>query len=101
MLVFNCTRAAAEFFTVTRKGAKISPVAPAPEKTIADSLQVSTTGAAALAKTVDSQVQDGKQWHWLVHAIKVKRKNVLILMDYESRFAMTFTGLKKGDDIPF
>tara|TARA_R110001583_G_scaffold9433_4_gene44764 strand:+ start:10660 stop:10839 length:180 start_codon:yes stop_codon:yes gene_type:complete len=38
MLVFNCTKAATEFFTVTRQGNKISCIEPAPHKTIAESI---------------------------------------------------------------
>ncbi|WDE11980.1 DUF6933 domain-containing protein [Thalassomonas haliotis] len=101
MLVFNCTKAAAEFFTTVRKGTKISPLKPAPEKTIAASLQEKNRQSTSRERHLEALVQNKSQWHWLVHAIKVKRKNVLILMDYHSRFAMTFTGLKKGDNSGF
>ena len=36
MLVFNCTKAAVDFFTVTRKGEKVSDLEPAPHKSIAE-----------------------------------------------------------------
>ncbi|WDD99199.1 DUF6933 domain-containing protein [Thalassomonas actiniarum] len=101
MLVFNCTKAAAEFFTTMRQGAKISPLAPPPEKTIAAALQAKSRQAATAVNPLKAVKPANNQWHWLVHAIKVKRKNVLILMDYHSRFAMTFTGLKKGNQIAF
>lgn len=97
MLVFNCTKAAAEFFTSTEKGQKISPIEAAPHKTIAESI-------ANKILPDDVVAIDGcevKQWHWLVHAIKVKRKNVLIVMDYHSRFSMTFSGLTKGNEYAF
>ena len=90
MLVFNCTKAAADFFTTTKKGEKSSPIEPAPHKTIAESIAMTNISA-------DSE----QSWHWLVHAKKVKRKNVLIVMDYHSRFVITLTDLKKGDELPF
>ena len=82
MLILNCTKAAADFFSTTPKGKKISPLEPAPEQTIAES-------------------NDPAQWHWLVHAIKVKGKNVLVAMDYHTRFSITLSALKKGDDGSF
>ncbi|WP_281561185.1 hypothetical protein [Thalassomonas sp. RHCl1] len=101
MLVFNCTKAAAEFFTAIRQGAKRSPLKPPPEKTIAASMQAKNRQAITAVNPLEAVKQANNQWHWLVHAIKVKRKNVLIVMDYHSRFAMTFTGLKKGDETGF
>lgn len=100
MLVFNCTKAAADFFTTSRtkngKREKISPIEAAPHKTIAESIDEPILP--------DDIMQEGKkvsQWHWLVHAVKVKRKNVLIVMDYHSRFAITLTGIKKGAQYDF
>ncbi|MDX2504527.1 MAG: hypothetical protein QNL62_08630 [Gammaproteobacteria bacterium] len=90
MLIFNCTKAAADFFTTTKKGEKISPIEPTPHRTIDESI----------AMTNDSASSE-QQWHWLVHAKKVKRKNILIIMDYQSRFSITLAGLKKGDELPF
>ena len=80
MLVFNCTKAAAEFFTVTRQGKKQSPLEPSPNPEI-----------------VDTQYDNHPVSSWLVHCIKVQRKNVLIAMHVSTRYAMVFTGLKKGD----
>lgn len=82
MLILNCTKNAADFFSTTKKGKKLSPLDPAPLKTIAAS-------------------NDNRQWQWLVHAIKVKGKNVLVVMDYHTRFSITLSGLKKGDDSTF
>ncbi|SHO57046.1 DUF6933 domain-containing protein [Vibrio quintilis] len=80
MLVFNCTKAAAEFFTVTRQGKKQSPLKPSPKSAIGDTQHNSQPVSP-----------------WLVHATKVQRKNVLIAMHVPTRYAMVFTGLKKGD----
>ncbi len=81
MLVFNCTKAAADFFTTTRKGKKMSPLSPPPK----------------LALTDEPCLHDHMRWHWMVHAKKFSRKNVLVVVDTESRFCMVFWGLKKGD----
>jgi len=89
MLVFNCSKAAAEFFSTTKKGKKVTCIEPAPEKTISE----------VSAKTEFDN--DEPHWQWLVHAIKVKRKNVLIVIDCKTRFSMTLTGLKKGDEYAF
>jgi hypothetical protein len=78
MLVFNCTKTAAEFFTVTRQGKKQSPLEPTP----------------AIG---DTQQDNHLVSSWLVHTIKVQRKNVLIAMHIQTRYAMVFTGLRKGD----
>ena len=90
MLIFNCTKAAADFFSTTKKGKKISPIEPAPYKTIAEDIEATNTSA-----------ETAPQWHWLVHAKKIKRKNVLLIMDYQSRFSITLSGLKKGDKSAF
>lgn len=80
MLVFNCTKTAAEFFTVTRQGKKQSPLEPSPTPKVGD-------------KQNENQLVSA----WLVHAIKVQCKNVLIAMHVQTRYAMVFTGLRKGD----
>jgi hypothetical protein len=82
MLNLNCTKTAADFFSTIQKGKKTSPIEPAPHKTIAES-------------------NDPLACQWLVHAIKVKRKNVLIVMDYHSRFTITLSDLTKGDNTSF
>jgi|GEM_PF-5246289 len=79
MLILNCTKAAADFFSVTKQGKKITPLEPAPQQTIAES----------------SNLPD---WQWIIHAIKVKSKHVIVAMDYQSRFSITLSGMKKGDD---
>ncbi|KTD20373.1 DUF6933 domain-containing protein [Legionella londiniensis] len=81
MLVFNCTKAAADFFTTVRKGNKLSPMSPVPKK-----------------KFIDEPVlHSHQQWHWMVHVKKIARRNVLLAMDMDSRFCMIFWGIKKGN----
>ncbi|MCF1428943.1 MAG: hypothetical protein LPD71_13745 [Shewanella sp.] len=86
MLVFNCTKAAAEFFTVTRSGKKISP------------LETPPTDPVIASGSLNTQVQQASPVSaWLVHAVSVQRKKVLIAMHVETRYSMVFVGLKKGD----
>jgi hypothetical protein len=94
MLTFNCTQAAADFFSTTQKGKKISPLEPAPHKTIAESI------AGSIADSI-AESNAPLQWQWLVHAIKVKGKPVLVVMDYQTRFSITLSAIKKGDDMAF
>ncbi|MBX9703083.1 MAG: hypothetical protein K2X39_02910, partial [Silvanigrellaceae bacterium] len=81
MLIFNCTKAAADFFTTTRKGKKISPLSPAPK----------------IGLSEEPILHDHHRWHWMVHVTKFGHKNVLLAMDTESRFCMIFWGLRKGN----
>lgn len=96
MLVFNCTKAAAEFFSVTRQGKNISCIEPAPHKTIAESI-----ASPIFPDDVDAQENGGFQWQWVVHCVSIKRKKYLIVMDYQSRYSVMFPAGKKGDDIAF
>lgn len=81
MLIFNCTKATVDFFTVTRRRKKISLMSPSPEKMISDL----------------NTLHDNEQWHWMIHTVKLNRKNVLVAMDTDTRFFMLFWGLRKGD----
>lgn len=84
MLIFNCTKTAADFFSTRKQGVKHSPLEAAPKKSITKSM-----------------VEDKDEWQWLVHATKVKGKSVLIVMEVETRFSMTLAGIKKGDHMAF
>ncbi|MEJ6080169.1 hypothetical protein MT391_16780 [Vibrio sp. 1-Bac 57] len=96
MLVFNCTKAAAEFFSVTRQGKKQSCIEPAPHKTIAESV-----ATPVFPDGFDSTENDEFQWQWVVHCVSIKRKKYLLVMDYHSRYCILFPAGKKGDDIAF
>lgn len=82
MLIFNCTKASAEFFTSTKKGKKQSAISSTNEN-------------------ITDEPDEQPHWQWLVHAIKEKDKNILIVMDYQSRFSITLPNLKKGDGTYF
>lgn len=82
MLVFNCTEAASDFFSRVHKGKKITPVQNPPSATIADD-------HAGDSKSELSQ--------WLVHAITVQRKHVLLAIHLQTRYCMIFADMKKAD----
>lgn len=96
MLVFNCTKAAAEFFTVTRKGEKITCIEAAAHKTIAESVS-----DPVFPEGVYRADNNHFQWQWVVHCVSIKRKKYLMVMDYHSRFCITFLAGKKGDQYEF
>lgn len=88
MLVFNCTKAASDFFTVTRKGEKISPIAPAPCKLIADDADYLKENDGSAPKEL---------CEWLVHVTRVQRKTIIFAIEKDTRYVMTFVDLKKGE----
>lgn len=45
--------------------------------------------------------QTVRPWQWVVHVIKVNRKNVIIAMDHHARFTITLADIKKGDHKSF
>jgi len=96
MLVFNCTKAATEFFTVTRQGNKVSCIEPAPHKTISESVVT-----PVFPDDVDPEDNGAFQWQWVVHCVAIKRKKYLLVMDAHSRYCIMFPAGKKGDDIEF
>ena len=94
MLIFNCTKAASDFFTRSIKGKKHSPIETTVHKTIKAAIQAQPPFVRIGKNSV-------KDWHWLVHVITVKRKKTVIVMDCHTRFSMTLTKLKKGDELAF
>ncbi|WP_019616764.1 DUF6933 domain-containing protein [Psychromonas ossibalaenae] len=96
MLIFNCSKTAADFFTSTRNKVKRTPIEPAPHKTIAESI-----ASPILPEDIPESVEEMAIQHWLVHCITVKRKKVLIVMNYLSRYCLVFYAGKKGDEIEF
>lgn len=87
MLIFNCTQAAADWLTVTRKGKPISLLEPAPGPDLArdaDGFALQTGRRAAISQ-------------WVLHAFTARRRHCLVAMSVEDRFCMLFAVLKKGD----
>jgi hypothetical protein len=79
MLIFNCTEAASQFFSRVHKGKKITPVEKPPSSIIED----------------DAPDESAEQW--LVHAITVQRKHVLLVIHVQTRYCMIFADAKKAD----
>jgi hypothetical protein len=79
MLIFNCTEVASQFFSRVHKGKKITPVEKPPSSIIED----------------DAPDESAEQW--LVHAITVQRKHVLLVIHVQTRYCMIFADAKKAD----
>ncbi|EIJ35183.1 DUF6933 domain-containing protein [Thiothrix nivea] len=90
MLIFNCTKAATEFFPATCKGVKQSPVY-APNQDI-------TTASQRIQHTDGSQTL---LFQWVLHAITLKRKHCLIAMEVNTRFSVILTAMPKGNPDAF
>lgn len=88
MIVFNCTKSAADFFTSKKNGQKTSIVESPTHKAIDESIS-------------SSIIPEQDVWHWLLHVKKVNRKNILVVMDYRTRFAICLTGVMKGNNAQF
>lgn len=81
MLIFDCTKDAADFFSKKVKGEIISAVQPS---TAAQSLEP------------DSAAHDRVD-RWQLHVTKFGRTHVLLAMKVDTRYAMMFVGLKRND----
>jgi hypothetical protein len=80
MLIFNCTEAASKFFSRVHKGKKITEVDYNPPSSI-----IEDDGVAPFVE------------QWLVHAITVQRKHVLLAIHVKTRYCMIFADVKKAD----
>ncbi|WP_341503863.1 UPF0149 family protein [Gallaecimonas sp. GXIMD4217] len=88
MLVFNCTKAATEFLTKTVKGIKQCPVDKAERKEFDHDDAWLTNRKGEKPACFE---------HWILHVVTIHRRKCLIAMSRKQRYAMVFTGLKKGD----
>ncbi len=100
MIVFNCTKAAADFFTVTRSGEKLTCLTPAPDKAIAESIEKDLSHVS-FSYDDDLKRTEGFQWQWVVHCVSVKRKKYFLVMDFDTRYCLAFAAGRKGDEIHF
>ena len=87
MLIFNCTKAAQDFFTVIRKGEKQTIVEMPPCTDMSED-----RNHLIGANGKPPQIQQ-----WLLHAITIERKHCLVAMEMDTRFSVTITSLKKAD----
>ena len=87
MLIFNCTKAAQDFFTVTRSGKKQTIVEAPPTKDMSEDAQ-------------HLNYEDGspaKPQQWLLHAVSIKRKHCLVAMEVDTRFSIIVMSVAKAD----
>ena len=87
MIVFNCSQAFAEFIEPKKAGpAPLVGAAPSPHP----------SGDLPFLIDVDGQPPREVQ-QWLVHFVRIRRKPCAVAMDIDTRYAMVFSHLKKGD----
>mgnify|MGYP001040311737 CR=1 FL=1 len=87
MLVINCTKSAADFFTQTQGKAKQSPLETPENKKITEDNEVCPNPGGGLSTL----------YQWQVHAIQANRRHCLVVMEIKTRYSITLTNVKKGD----
>ena len=88
MLIFNCSRAFAGFIEPKAKAGTSPVVVPPPSADLA-------SDAELLRDHSGERVAHIQQW--VVHLVRVRRQPCVIAMEAQTRYAMLFTGLRKGD----
>ncbi|SFN44527.1 hypothetical protein SAMN05660284_01504 [Formivibrio citricus] len=88
MLIFNCSKAFAEFIEPKSKEGTPRLVLAAPSPNLADD--------AELLRDNSGQKPAHLQ-QWVVHLVRIRRRACIFAMEADTRYAMVFTGLKKGD----
>ena len=97
MLIFNCSKAFAEFIEPKLKAGTPPLVAAPPSANLADDAElILDNGGERPGGERPAHLQQ-----WLVHMVRVQRKPCVLAMEVKTRFAMLFTGLKKGDGVGF
>ena len=87
MIVFNCSQAFAAFIEPKKAGpVPLVGAAPSPHPAEDGPHLIDTDGQPP------RHVQQ-----WLVHCVRIRRKSCVLAMDIETRYAMVFVGLSKGD----
>jgi hypothetical protein len=64
-------------------------------------LEAPPTDSISNSEPVDAFSTQPPMSAWLVHAVNVQRKKVLIAMHVETRYSMVFVGIQKGDWFEF
>ena len=87
MIVFNCSKAFAEFIEPKKSGpAPLVGAAPSPHP---------SQDAPFLIDMDDQSPRHVQQW--LVHFVRIRRKPCVVAIDIDTRYAMVFGNVKKGD----
>ncbi len=87
MIVFNCSQAFAEFIEPKKAGPVPLVSAPVAKHPAED--------APHLIDTDGEPPRHVEQW--LVHCLRIQRKTCVLVMDIDTRYAMVFVGLRRGD----
>ena len=87
MIVFNCSQAFAEF---------IEPKHAGPAPLIGEAPSPHPSQDAPFLIDADGEPPRHLQ-QWLVHFVRIQRKPCAVAMDIDTRYAMVFSHLKKGD----
>ena len=92
MLIFNCSRAFADFIEPKAKPGIAPLVAPPASPDPANDCVLLRTQAGEAPAHIQQ---------WLVHLVRIRRKPCVLAMELDTRYAMVFSGLKKGDAAGF
>jgi len=91
LIVFNCSQAFAEFIEPKKAGpVPLVGEAPSPHPSQDSPFLIDADGESP------RHVQQ-----WLVHFVGIQRKPCAVAMDIDTRYAMVFSHLKKGDPESF
>ena len=87
MIVFNCSQAFAEFIEPRKAGPAPFVGTPASKHPGEDAPQL-----------IDADGQPPRHVEqWLVHGLRIRRKTCVLVMDIDTRYAMLFSDLRRGD----
>ena len=87
MLIFNCSKAFAEF---------IEPKNAGPAPLVSDAPSPHPSGDGPFLIDADGEPPRDVQ-QWLVHFVHIRRNPCAVAMDIATRYAMVFSHLEKGD----
>lgn len=88
MLIFNCSRAFAEFIEPKPKADVPPLVQTPPSPSLADDAELLRDRAGEKPAYLQQ---------WVAHLVRIRRKPCVLVMEANTRYAMVFPGLKKGD----
>jgi len=91
MIIFNCSQAFAEF---------IEPKNAGPVPLVGEAPSPHPSGDLPFLIDTDGQPPRDVQ-QWLVHFVRIQRKPCVVAMDIDTRYAMVFPHVKKGDPAGF
>lgn len=86
MLIFNCSRAFADFIEGKKAGTTL----------VETPLSKDPADDARLLRDHDGKAP-AHLWQWQVHMVTVRRRPCVLVMEHDSRYSMLFTRLKAGD----